>query len=456
MKITPVTLLELNRQIKKAVKDNIETCWIIGEISELKVNYSGHCYLELIQKDEVTDQVVARSKATIWASFFRMIKPYFESTTGQSLSPGLSIMVKVSAEFHELYGMSLNITDIEPTYTVGELALRRQKIIERLHDEGVIDMNKELEFPYLCRKIAVISSVTAAGFEDFTNQLLGNHDGYKFYIKLFPAAMQGNEAEDSIIAALEHIYEFENFFDVVVIIRGGGSKSDLGCFDNYRIAYYITQFPLPVITGIGHEQDDSVTDLVAHTRLKTPTAVAAFLIDRMTELDGNLQMIQEQLLQRASEIVDDHKDNIHDKAKDLQLLITRFVSEEGSKLFSVKHKLASGTQSALFRLQIAVNRNETLISQKTKNVIVKSKAELQRINSLLEKSIQHELGTNKSVIEFFERQIKQLDPQKLLEKGYSITKKNGKLISKSSEAAEGELIETILYEGKLMSQIKKS
>lgn len=455
MKITPVTLLELNQQIKKAVKENIESCWITAEISELKVNYSGHCYIELIQKDETSDQVVARSRATIWSSHFRMIKPYFESTTGQELAAGLAVMIRVSAEFHELYGMSLNIIDIEPTFTVGELVIRRQKIIEKLTEEGVVGMNKDLEFPYLCQKIAVISSATAAGYEDFTDQLENNTTGFKLYTKLFPAVMQGNDAEDSIIKALERIYEYEGFFDAVVIIRGGGSKSDLGCFDNYRVAYHVAQFPLPVITGIGHEQDDSVTDLVAYIRLKTPTAVAAFLIDKMSELDGELQSLQEQIFQISSSIIDEHKDSIHHKAKDLQLFVSRFSSAEGSGLLSFQHRLATLSQGVLFRLQMETGKTETLITQKAKSVLIKDNSELQYISSLLKKAIHNQIGSGKSVIGVYERQIRQLDPLTLLKKGYSITKAKGKVITNSIEANEGELIETILYEGKLVSQIKK-
>lgn len=454
MRNVAISLMELNQQIKKAVKENISACWIIAEISDLKINYSGHCYLELVQKDEDSDQVVARSKAAIWSSFFRMINPYFESTTGQALRAGLKIMIKVTAEFHELYGMNLSVTDIEPTYTVGEMALRRQKIIQQLQDEGVFEMNKELGFPYLLRKIAVISSLTAAGFEDFTDQLLNNPAGYRFYCKLFPAVMQGAEAEESIVAALENIYRYENFFDAVVIIRGGGSKIDLSCFDSYRLAYHITQFPLPVITGIGHEQDDSVVDLVAHTRLKTPTAVAAFLIDHMAELDGNLQLVQEQILQKASEIVDETLDYIHNRAKDLQLFLTRVASNEETNLLALKHKLAVGVNNSIYRLKIDINKCETQITHTAKRSIERNKSEMQYFLTSLDKTVHFSIDKNKSALDLYSRQISQLDPQVLLKKGYSVTFKDGRIISDSDEANEGELIETILYKGKLVSQIK--
>jgi exodeoxyribonuclease VII large subunit len=339
MNSEPITLLELNQRIKKTIKENIDSCWILGEISEIKVNFSGHCYLELIQKDESGDQIVARSKATIWAAKYRMIKPYFETTTGQSLNVGFKILVKVSVDYHEIYGLSLNINDIEPTYTVGELAIRKQRIIERLQNEGVFDMNKEMEFPFLCQKIAVISSETAAGYEDFVHQMKNNPSGYKFTIKLFSAVMQGEEAERSIIHAMEQIYKYESFFDVVVIIRGGGSQADLNCFNNYSIAYHITQFPLPVLTGIGHEQDDSIADMVAHTRLKTPTAVASYILDSVAFIDEKLQEVRDQILQIIKSKVENKKNMLALIARDFQLIVSGCVSKESSRLADLQHLL---------------------------------------------------------------------------------------------------------------------
>jgi exodeoxyribonuclease VII large subunit len=285
-----IKLSELNGLVRKVVTDAFpEKIWVIGEISEMKINRNGHCYLNLIEKDEATDTVVAQARATIWSYTFRMLRPYFETTTGQILIEGLKVLVNVSVEFHELYGYSLNIQDIDPTYTLGDMARRRREIIARLTDEGVLDMNKEVEFPLAPQKIAVISSETAAGYRDFTDHLLNNPAGYIFYPKLFPAVMQGSQTEISVIEALDHIYEYEDLFDVVVIIRGGGSQIDLSCFDNYNLAYHITQFPLPVITGIGHEKDNTIVDLVAHTRLKTPTAVAEFLIGEVAGFDQQIE-----------------------------------------------------------------------------------------------------------------------------------------------------------------------
>jgi exodeoxyribonuclease VII large subunit len=228
----------------------------VAEISELNMNRSGHCYLELIEKDSLSDKIIAKSRATIWAFTFRTLKAYFETTTGETLRGGLKVLLKASIEFHEVFGFSLNIQDIDPQYTLGDLARKKAQIIQQLTSEGVLDMNKGLPFPLVPQRIAVISSETAAGYGDFLNQLETNSFGYCFFTELFPAIMQGDKASESIILALEHVYSHIDEFDLVAIMRGGGSKSDLNCFDDYELAYFITQFPLPILTGIGHERDD--------------------------------------------------------------------------------------------------------------------------------------------------------------------------------------------------------
>jgi exodeoxyribonuclease VII large subunit len=307
-----MSLYELNQEVRKILKDNLsEYYWVIGEISEIKMNNTGHCYLELVEKDEPTDNLRARARAIIWATTFRILKPYFETTTGMTLAKGIKVLVKVIVEFHELYGYSLIVTDIEPSYTIGELARTKQETINRLIEEGVIDMNKSLPFPVLPRKIAVISSETAAGYGDFYDQLLNNQYKYKFYVKLFPALMQGEEAEKSIIEALDNIYRYEDFFDVIVLIRGGGSQADLSCFNNYWLAYNITQFPSPVLTGIGHEQDESVVDIVAHTHLKTPTAVAEYLISLFQDAENHIIELQNTITDRCLENIVREKDKIN-------------------------------------------------------------------------------------------------------------------------------------------------
>lgn len=288
-----LTLSELNLLIKEKLDETFAgLVWVKAEISEFTVNRNGHCYLELVDTDPVSSQVIARARATVWSYTFRMLKPYFESTTGQAFATGLKVLVSVKVEFHPLYGLSLNIRDIDPAYTMGDMAIKRRDIILRLQQDGVFDMNKELELPVVPQRIAVISSPTAAGLQDFLNQLAHNPSGIWFYTRLFPATMQGAETADSIIRALDQVFQYENSFDVVVIIRGGGAQLDLASFDHYELAYHVAQFPMPVITGIGHDKDETIVDLVAHTKMKTPTAVAEFLISGAAAFEQRLLEVQ--------------------------------------------------------------------------------------------------------------------------------------------------------------------
>jgi len=312
------TLFDLNKRIRNSIEQTFpDSYWVIAEISELKINNSGHCYLELIEKDPDQDKIIARARATIWAYTFRMLKPYFETASGISLDKGIKILVKAKVIFHEQYGLSLNILDIDPGYTLGDMERKRQKALRQLENDGVLEMNKQIPFPIAPQRIALISSETAAGYKDFMNQLLSNSYGFKYYVKLFPAIMQGDEAIQSNIKALDNIYLHLDFFDIVVIIRGGGSKSDLSCFDNYNLAYHITQFPIPVLTGIGHEQDISIADLAAHTKLKTPTAVAGFIIKQTNSLDQYLEKLQTTAISLVNDCLQNKQEQIVDLSRKL-------------------------------------------------------------------------------------------------------------------------------------------
>lgn len=284
-----LTLYELNNRVRNVLNEGMaESYWVTAELSDVRSNATGHCYMELVQKDEKSKNLIAKARATIWANTYVLLKPYFEKETGQPFESGIKVLVKVSVEFHELYGLSLTISDIEPSYTIGELARNRREILLQLEAEGVLNLNKELEIPTLPQRIAVISSATAAGYGDFCNQLKNNGNGFVFYPVLFPAIMQGERTEESIIAALNRIAKHQELWDVVVIIRGGGSTSDLSGFDTYNLATNCAQFPLPIITGIGHERDDTVIDAVAHTRVKTPTAAAELLVGFINETASQL------------------------------------------------------------------------------------------------------------------------------------------------------------------------
>jgi exodeoxyribonuclease VII large subunit len=430
MENQPLSLYQLLDQVKSVVKNHMAYgYWLVAEISELKVNYSGHCYLELIEKEKA-GTVKARARATIWASVFRMLQPYFETTTRTALSAGMKVMVKVLVEFHEVYGFSLNITDIEPSFTIGEMARQKQEIINRLIAEGVFEMNKDLALPLLPRKIAVISSRTAAGFGDFENQLNNNPYGYRFYMKLFPAVMQGAEAESSIITALDKINEKDDFFDLVVIIRGGGSQSELSCFDSYWLAFNICQFPLPVLTGIGHEQDETIADLVAHTRLKTPTAVAEFLIGLFHTADNTINQLSLALAEAVTGKLEEEKTRLSRILLMLKPVIREHLTDNAGSL-----------RMQGVRLKGCVERR-----------ILKETGVLNRWSDKLGEDSRKFLNRQKHVVEILSQRTQYLDPFVILKRGYSVTYFNGKALKDPASVAGNEIIETRLAQGMLKSK----
>ncbi|MFO7655719.1 MAG: exodeoxyribonuclease VII large subunit [Bacteroidales bacterium] len=455
MRQDPLSLCELNLLIKNVIRQGLEPAyWVVGEISELKINASGHCYLELIEKNNKTDSLKARARATIWSSTFRMIKPYFESTTGTALSSGIKILVRATVEFHEIYGLSLNIIDIEPTFTIGELARQKQLIITRLTEEGVVDMNKYLEMPRLPRRIAVISSKTAAGFGDFTDQLQNNEYGFKFYLKLFPAFMQGEETEHSIISALEQIHRHDKYFDVAVIIRGGGSQADLASFNNYRLALHIAQFPMPVVTGIGHEQDETVCDIVAHTSLKTPTAVAEFLISKFLDED---EMLKEMTI-AMSEMV--HEKLAGESEKFIKTGI-RF-SMSVKKVISVHNiSLEKNLSSLGFIGRKQIEKNFQRMVEKTNIIRSAVKGKIKHSGFVLGTFIKMAKTTSRSRLSYLgmnlgllEERNLYLNPSEILKRGYSITRHNNKVVKDASVLMEGDLLETMFHKGRCISSVK--
>ncbi|MEG1885836.1 MAG: exodeoxyribonuclease VII large subunit [Alistipes sp.] len=282
-----ITLTELQHLVKATLAEKFTMpLWISAEIADCKVNYSGHCYLELVEKGGDNGVPLSQTRAVIWSRNYRSLAESFERQTGQRLAAGIQLLAKVTVTYHEIYGFSLQIIDIDPAYTLGDMERQRQQTITQLQKEGVWDMNRETEMPIVVQHIAVISSANAAGYQDFCKEL--NKYDYAFDLRLFDAFMQGAGAEDSIVAALCAIAETQEQFDVVVLIRGGGSTTDLNCFNTYRLCSYIAQFPLPVLTGIGHDKDTSVADMVAHTPLKTPTAVAGWIVERASTFEGTL------------------------------------------------------------------------------------------------------------------------------------------------------------------------
>ncbi len=289
------TLHTLNALVREAIAAELpDEYWVEAELSECRES-RGHCYMELVEKDETSNTPVAKASAKCWKQTWAMVQPYFERTTGQPLRAGMKVLLKVYPQFHEAFGFSWIVTDIDPNYTLGDMAQRRQQIIAQLKAEGVFDLQRELVIPRFCQRIAVISAATAAGYGDFCRQLEENEYGLVFYPTLFPAVMQGEQVEQSVIAALNRINGHADDYDVVVIIRGGGSTSDMSGFDTLSLAENVANFPLPIITGIGHDRDECVLDMVSNTRVKTPTAAAAFLIAHLTDTLQHLNDLQQRL-----------------------------------------------------------------------------------------------------------------------------------------------------------------
>ena len=405
-----ITLLELNRLVREVIESEMpHEYWVEAELSECRES-RGHCYMELIEKDEHSATPIAKASAKCWAQKWMLVRPYFERTTGQRLAAGMKVLLKVYPQFHEAFGFSWIVTDIDPTYTMGDMARKRQEIIRQLKEEGVFELQKELELPVFSQRIAVISSETAAGYGDFCNQLSDNPYGFQFRTWLFPAIMQGEGTGQSIIAALEKIYTIINQFDCVVIIRGGGATSDMSGFDTLELAENVANFPIPIIIGIGHERDESILDMVSHMRVKTPTAAAALLID--------------------------HLKIVLDTINNSQNSITRSVQQ---KLSTLNAQLLTVSEAIPRLFSIVKTRHE---------------ARLDTFEQKIPMLIERRLTNTCHQLEILEEKVKSLDPQLLLKRGYSITLHNGKAVRDPRQLRQGDEIETRLEKGTLKSIIK--
>lgn len=427
------SLSELTGEIHDVLKEAFpDTYWVRAETSDVHINSaSGHCYLEFIEKDPQSNQIIAKARGAIWAKTFRMLKPYFEMETGQHFTSGLKVLVRVSIDFHEVYGFNLNVVDIDPSYTLGDLVRKRQEIIRQLQEEGVFTLNKELSLPALPQRIAVITSPTAAGYEDFINQLFYNKAGYPFYVKLFPALMQGEKTEESIIAALERIDSHRELFDAVVIIRGGGATSDLNSFDSYLLAANCTQFPLPIITGIGHERDDTIIDLVAHTRLKTPTAVAAFLINCMDQAAEQLNLLQQALCTDTLSILQEKKQTLQRIGTLLPATVNNRIERNRSALNLLASKLPTITSGLLER-----NKNQ-----------------LELMHQRIHTAISSRLLKESRFIELQEQFIRMASPDYILKRGYSLTLRDGKILKSAKAVKSGDHLTTRFSDGEIESEV---
>lgn len=457
MKTSPAhqSLYQLNQQIKQQLSEAFgQPQWVIAEISEINTNRSGHCYLELIEKSADNDQIIAKARATIWSFTYRMLKPYFETTTGQVLTRGLKVLVKATVEFHEVFGLSLNISDIDPSYTMGDMARRRREIILRLEEEGIARMNKEIELALVPQRIAIISSPSAAGYEDFIKQLEHNPRGYKIYHHLFPALMQGKDAEQSIIHALERIFEHDNFFDAVAIIRGGGSTADLLCFDGYELAANVAQFPIPVLTGIGHERDESVVDLVSHTRLKTPTAVAEFIINTIDGFFNNLMLMQDSIVSGTQRYIDQNRHQLDTLPHRLKSTIQNHLNKQSQYLTTAFHRAQNGTQQILANHQHQLSHLSEMSKYKSAKYINKRHQHLDYLKSTLSLELKAYFREQKQKIALLEKTSLLLNPFEILKKGYTITALNGQKLKSGTLLKPGDLITTHFSDGDIKSRVE--
>lgn len=406
------SLLELNRLVRATIEDTLcEQYWLEAEIGQIGEN-NGHCYLEFIQKVERHNTPVARAKAKCWRNVWGSVRPYFEHTTGQTLTLGMKVLVLVHPDFHEAFGFSWIVDDIDPRFTLGDMARRRQEIIRQLKAEGVFDLNRELPLPLFTQRIAVISSSTAAGYGDFCRQLEENKRGFRFSVTLYESLMQGEGVERGIISALDKINAHIDDYDCVVIIRGGGATSDMSGFDSLLLAENVANFPLPVITGIGHDRDECILDMVSHMRVKTPTAAAAFLIDRLEQ-------------------------------------VARRIDDAAERITSyVQHRM----EIEKMRLSRAAERIPILFS------LVKSKQEnkMETLNQRIASAVQRLIDRRRHTLDILEQRTKLLDPTLLLQRGYSITLVNGHALRSPSAVKPGDIIVTRLADGTVKSTVNET
>ena len=428
-----LSLFELNSLVADVINTTMSrSYWVEAELSEVREN-RGHCYMELIEKNENSNVPIARASAKCWSNIWSAIKPYFIRITGQQIRAGMKVMLQVHAQFHPQYGFSWIVDDINPEYTMGDMMRKRQEIIRQLKEEGVYDLQKELSLPLFAQRIAVISSATAAGYGDFCNQLENNELGLYFHVKLFPAIMQGDNVESSIIASLNQINNREEDFDCVVIIRGGGATADLSGFDTLGLAENVANFPLPIITGIGHERDESILDMVSYQRVKTPTAAAAYLINHLTSTLIRVESAQ-------STIIDYVK-----KALEIENMRIKHIGAQIPVLFSIVRTKQEARLESLFQRLFTAS----------KELMKQSDFLLLSLQQRVQPAVRGRLSSEHHRLDVLEHRAPLLDLTLLLKRGYSITLHNGKAIHNANDLKIGDTITTLLEIGQIESKVEK-
>lgn len=429
---TAISLVEFNRRVGGLLHDaSVQRCWVVAETSDVRQS-GGHCYLELVQKDAQTGQTLARMRGIVWASVYARLRCEFERATGRPFASGMNVMVEVSANFHEQYGLSVVITGINPTYTLGDMARQRLEILNRLRSEGIIDMNKQLPWADVAQRVAVISAAGAAGYGDFMNQLHNNPSGIKFYTCLFPAVMQGQSTVTSVIAALERINDYADLFDCVVIIRGGGSTSDLNSFDNYDLAANVAQFPLPVICGIGHDRDNTVVDSVASVRVKTPTAAAEWLLDRAQSALDHVNALTDMVVDSATLMLSGARQQLAYFTSGIPLMADNIVVRHRARL----QQIAAAIPVVAARRIDGAGKDLAFASQRVAMAARQCVAnERQRVTGL-------------------EKQVELLSPDRVLRRGYSLTLRDGHVVTSASSLRAGDSLVTRFADGERTSVVE--
>jgi len=432
--IEPLTLLDLNLMVRNQLRKSFsDTLWVQAEISECKEHFSGHCYLELIQKRKESDAICAKARATIWGNVWTGLKPFFEEQTGSKLQAGQKILIEVSVEFHELYGYNLVIRTIDPAYTVGDLALRRNEVIRQLTQDGVIDLNKELPWPLLPQRLAIVSSPSAAGYEDFMDQLHHNDYGFVFYTAFFQAIMQGEPAEQSIISALDLIQETGIDFDAVIIIRGGGASADLSCFDRYGLCYYCAQYPIPILSGIGHDRDLSVLDRVSNVSVKTPTAAAEYLLSNLSQEAYRLDTNSNRFHQSVKTLMETYKQQLSVNSDHLRL----------------------HARERIHSADLLIERREAELKNQTRHLLLQKKQLVEIHYSNLLQRTKSSLEQFKHQREVMEKTLAGFSPEILIKRGFSLTLHNGIIVKSVQDLSNGEEICTFLRDVMVYSTINK-
>lgn len=431
MAVSFITLSQLQQTIRQTLCGAFTSpVWITAEIGEMKVNArSGHCYLQLVEKGGRNGVPQAQASAVIWAGQYGMLSSFFRGATGRELEAGMQVLLQVQVSYHELYGLSLRVTDIDPLYTLGDLERQRQETIARLREDGVFDLNGSLELALVPQRIAVVSSPQAAGFRDFMKELDGSP--YRFHTELFDAVMQGHGAEASIIEALGRIAARVDEFDAVVVIRGGGSQSDLSFLNSYLISYHIAQFPLPVIAGLGHDKDQSVVDMVAAFSLKTPTAAAAFLVDRVADFDASLASMGQAIRGRAVQVLELRRKEVTMVGTLLRERVAGVRMRVGWRLQSAMETLTAQVRRALREQAVRLDTAQVRMRERTERILTAQQLRLEQA----------------------ERLVGIADPKRILARGFAVVRCGGHALTDAATVQRGERLEITLQKGKLTVEV---